>query len=139
MNKFLLLGAALSGLVAVLHIGCIFFGAPWYRFFGAGEKMAMLAEKGNLQPTIITSCIVVVLFTWSFYALSGTGAIIKLPLLKWVLCAMTAIYSIRGVVGFFFINNPIGRSPEFWFWSSCICLIFGIVHFIGLKQVWHSL
>lgn len=139
MNIFLLVCAALNCIVAVLHIGCIFFGAPWYRFFGAGEKMAILADKGSLQPTIITSFIVIVLFTWSVYALSGAGAIIKLPLLKWVLCAIAAIYSIRGIAGFFLMNNPLGRSPEFWFWSSCICLSFGLVHFIGLKQIWHNL
>jgi len=39
-NTFLMIGAALSGLAALLHVGCILFGAPWYRFFGAGEKMA---------------------------------------------------------------------------------------------------
>lgn len=139
MNRFLLCGAALSALVAILHIGCIIFGAPWYRFFGAGEHMAILADKGSLQPTFITSFIVIVLFTWSFYALSGAGAIVKLPLLKWALCTITIIYLMRGITGFFLINNPLGRSPEFWLWSSVICLSFGIVHLIGLKQAWQTL
>ena len=30
-------------------------------------------------------------------------------------------------------------SPEFWVWSSLICLCFGIIHLIGLKQQWASL
>ena len=30
-----------------VHVGCIVFGAPWYRFFGAGEKMAQMADAGN--------------------------------------------------------------------------------------------
>ena len=139
MNVFLLIGAALSAIVATLHIGCIIFGAPWYRFFGAGEKMAILAEKGSFQPTIITSFIVVVLFIWSLYALSGAGLIAKLPLIRWVLSAITCIYLIRGILGFFLITNPLGRSPEFWFWSSAICLSFGIIHLVGLKQVWQNL
>ena len=139
MNSFLLTGAILSAIVAVLHIGCIIFGAPWYRFFGAGEKMAMLADKGSWQPTIITSVIVIVLFTWSLYALSAAGVIAKLPLLRWVLCAITTIYLIRGILGFFLITNPLGRSAEFWLFSSVICLSFGIVHLIGLKQVWQNL
>ena len=139
MNVFLLLGAALSAIVATLHIGCIIYGAPWYRFFGAGEQMAILAEKGSLQPTIITSFIVIVLYSWSCYALSGAGLITKLPFLKWVLCAITAIYLLRGILGFLLINHPLGRSPEFWLWSSAICLGFGIIHLIGLKQAWPNL
>lgn len=139
MNIFLIVGATLSAIVAILHIGCIYFGAPWYRFFGAGEQMALLAEQGNIQPTIITSVIVMVLVSWSMYALSGAGVIVKLPLLKWALAAITFIYLLRGVVGFFFITNPLGRSPEFWVWSSVICISFGIIHFIGLKQIWSDL
>ena len=33
------------------------------------------------------------------------------------------------------ITNPLGRSPQFWFWSSLICLSFGVIHLIGLKQI----
>ncbi|MBL4941456.1 MAG: hypothetical protein JKY81_07295 [Colwellia sp.] len=136
MNIFLVVGATLSAVVAILHLGCIYFGAPWYRFFGAGEQMAILAERGSIQPTLITSAIVLVLTTWSLYALSGAGIIVKLPLLKWALGAITFIYLLRGIAGFFFITNPLGRSPEFWVWSSIICLSFGIIHLIGLKQSW---
>jgi len=136
MNIFLLVGAILSAIAAILHLSCIYFGAPWYRFFGAGEQMAILAERGSIQPTLITSAIVLVLATWSIYALSGAGIIVKLPLLKWALSAITFIYLLRGIAGFFLINNPLGRSPEFWLWSSIICLSFGIIHLIGLKQTW---
>jgi len=139
MNIFLLVGAILSAIAAILHLGCIYFGAPWYRFFGAGEQMAILAERGSIQPTLITSAIVLVLSTWSIYALSGAGIIVKLPLLKWALSAITFIYLLRGIAGFFLINNPLGRSPEFWLWSSIICLSFGIIHLIGLKQIWANI
>ena len=139
MNIFLLVGAILSAIAAILHLGCIYFGAPWYRFFGAGEQMAILAERGSIQPTLITSAIVLVLATWSIYALSGAGIIVKLPLLKWALSAITFIYLLRGIAGFFLINNPLGRSPEFWLWSSIICLSFGIIHLIGLKQIWANI
>jgi hypothetical protein len=138
MNILLITGAVLSAIAAILHIGCIYYGAPWYRFFGAGEKMAILAEQGNIQPTLITSAIVLVLASWSIYALSGAGVILKLPFLKWVLGVITFIYLFRGVAGFFFIAQPLGRSPEFWLWSSIICLSFGIIHLIGLKQVWSN-
>ncbi len=60
MNILFVVCAVLNAAVAVLHIGCIYYGAPWYRFFGAGEQMAILAEQGSIQPTIITTGIVLV-------------------------------------------------------------------------------
>jgi hypothetical protein len=136
---FLIIGAALSAIVAVLHIGVIIFGAPWYRFFGAGEQMAVLAEQGSMRPTLITSLIVLILATWSLYALSGAGVIARLPLLRLGLSVITAIYLARGVLGFFLIGNPMGRSPEFWLWSSAICLTLGLVYLVGLIQVWRQI
>ncbi|WP_041511513.1 hypothetical protein [Shewanella sp. cp20] len=139
MNIFLIIAGTLSALVAILHLGCIYFGASWYRFFGAGEKMASLSEQGSIKPTLITAGITLVLSIWSMYAFSAAGVIFKLPLIRLVLILITLIYFVRGIVGFFFINSPMGRSPEFWVWSSVICLSFGVVHLIGLKEQWSSL
>lgn len=136
MNIFLIIAGTLSAIVAVLHIGCIYFGASWYRFFGAGEQMAILAEQGRIQPTIITTGIVLVLSIWSLYAFSAAGVIFRLPFIRLALILITLIYLVRGIAGFFFVNSPMGRSPEFWLWSSLICLCFGIIHLIGLKQEW---
>ena len=139
MNVVLIVAGTLSAVAAILHLGCIYFGASWYRFFGAGEKMVVLAEKGSIQATLITSGIVLVLSIWSLYAFSGAGVIVRLPLLRLALILITLIYLARGIAGFFLINSPMGRSPEFWVWSSVICLSFGIVHLIGLKQQWADL
>ncbi|MFT4809935.1 MAG: hypothetical protein ACI9UD_003013 [Glaciecola sp.] len=139
MNVFLIVAGTLSAVAAILHLGCIYFGASWYRFFGAGEQMALLSEQGSIQPTLITSVIVLVLSIWSMYAFSAAGVIFKLPLIRLALVLITLIYLARGIAGFFLINSPMGRSPEFWVWSSAICLSFGIVHLIGLKQQWVSL
>lgn len=139
MNILLVIAGALSGLAAMAHVGCIYFGASWYRFFGAGEQMALMAEQGSLRPTIITSVIVIILSTWSLYAFSAAGLIAKLPLVRIALIVITSIYLLRGIAGFYFMTNPIGRTPEFWFWSSAICLSFGLLHLIGLKQQWSSL
>ncbi len=136
---FLIVAGTLSAIVAALHLGCIFFGAAWYRFFGAGEQMAVLAEQGSSQPTIITSGIVLVLCVWSLYAFSAAGIIIRLPLMRLALVLITLIYLVRGIAGFFLVSSPMGRSPDFWIWSSMICLIFGIIHLIGLKQEWTKL
>ena len=139
MNVFLLIAGTLSAIAAILHLGCIYFGASWYRFFGAGEYMATLAEQGSSKPTLITAVIFLVLSLWSLYAFSAASAIFRLPFLRMALVIITFIYLLRGVAGFFFITSPMGRTPEFWVWSSVICLSFGIIHLVGLKQQWAHL
>ena len=139
MNYYLVVAGCLSAVAALMHIGCIAFGAPWYRFFGAGEQMAVMAEQGMIKPTIITSFIVVVLSIWSLYAFSAAGVIGRLPFIRFALTVITTIYLVRGIAGIYFVSNPIGRSPEFWIWSSVICLSIGLLHMIGLKQQWTSL
>jgi hypothetical protein len=139
MNIFLIVAGMLSAVVAILHLGCIYFGSSWYRVFGAGEQMALLAEQGSIKPTLITIGIFLVLSICSLYAFSAAGVMFKLPLMRVVLVSITVIYLVRGIAGFFLITNPIGRSPEFWVWSSIICLSFGIVHLVGLKQQWANL
>jgi hypothetical protein len=139
MNIMLTIAGTLSAMAAILHIACIYFGAPWYRLLGAGEYMAKLAEQGSLIPTAVTSAIVLVLFIWSLYAFSAAGLIGRLPLMHLALTVITSIYVFRGIAGFFLMANPMGRTPEFWLWSSAISLSLGIIHLIGLKQQWGSL
>lgn len=134
MNIFLGIGAALSALAALLHLGCIVFGGSWYRFFGAGEQLARLAEQGSLTPTLMASAIALVLFIWSLYALSAAGAIRRLPLLRPIIVTITAIYLIRGIGGLLLINIPSENSPEFILWSSVICCVYGGVHLLGVWQ-----
>ncbi|PKG83521.1 hypothetical protein CXF85_10985 [Colwellia sp. 75C3] len=139
MNIFLIIAGGLSAVAALLHLGCIYFGASWYRFFGAGEQMALMAEQGSYQPTVITLGIFSVLAIWAAYAFSAAGLIVRLPLLRLVLSLITLVYLVRGLAGFTLMNTPMGRSPEFWLWSSIICVTFGVIHAIGLKKQWSTL
>jgi len=136
-NAFLIAGALLSALAAALHVGCIVFGAPWYRFFGAGERMAQMAIAGNWYPTVVTAAIASILTVWSLYALSGAAVIRPLPLLRPALCVVTTIYLLRGLA--ILPLAVLGKTTPFWWWSSTICLLIGIVHLIGLSQVWTRL
>ncbi len=135
-NRFLMIAAALSAAAALLHLGVIAFGAPWYRFFGAGEQMAQLAEAGHWYPPVLTACIALILAIWAGYALSGAGVIRRLPLLRPALCAITAVYLLRGLVIVPVAVSAPSAATTFGLWSSAICLVFGIVHLIGLMQVW---
>jgi hypothetical protein len=139
-NPFLLSGAALSAIAAVMHIGCIIFGASWYRFFGADERMAQLSAAGSVVPTFITTGIVVVLAFWSLYALSAAGVIPRLPLVRFVLCGITGVYLLRGLAGLALaLVAPGDRGVAFWCWSSVICLSIGALYLVGTRQVWAQL
>ena len=133
-SGFLITGAALSGVAALLHLGCIAFGAPWYRFLGAGERMARMADAGHWYPATAATVI-----AWSLYALSGAGVIGKLPFRRGALCAIAGVYLLRGVGFVALMDRFPGNSPAFWFWSSAICFGIGLVHFLGLRQAWHRL
>ncbi len=139
MNLYFLIAAVLSAAAGLLHLACIVIGASWYRLFGAGEEMALLAEQGSLIPTVITLFIALILFTWSAYALSAAGLIRRLPLMRIALILIAAIYLLRGIGGLFFITKSGENTPEFMLWSSLICIIFGLFYVVGLRQKWSQL
>ncbi len=59
-----------TGATGALHLVIIVGGPAWYRFFGAGERMARLAEQGRVLPTIVTRGIASILGVWA----SGSAA-----------------------------------------------------------------
>ena len=139
-NACLLGGAASSAIAAILHLGCIVFGPAWYRFFGAGERMARLSAAGHIGPALVTVAIAAVLVIWSLYALSGAGVIARLPLLRSGLCLITAIYLGRGIAGFVLaLVAPGANGIAFWCWSSAICVAIGALHLAGTWQAWPRL
>jgi hypothetical protein len=138
-NIFLLLGGMLSAIAAALHVGIILGGAAWYRFFGAGERMARAAEAGRWYPSIVTTGIALVLAAWSVYALSGAGVLQRLPLLKPALGLITLVYLFRGLAILPLISVAKASSTPFLVWSSLVCLVYGMVHMIGLMQVWEAI
>lgn len=143
-KTYLKIAATLSFVAALAHIAIIIGGADWYRFFGAGEAMAQLAESGSLQPAITTFLIALVLFIWGLYALSGAELIRRLPLLKPALTLISAIYCVRGVAGLilpFISSHPaiIANSVTFWLISSIICCVYGAFYFLGIRARWRSL
>lgn len=139
INKLLLFGGILSGVAALLHIAIVIGGPQWYRFFGAGEELASMAENGSWYPAILTIGIATVLFVWALYAFSGAGLIRRFPLLKMGLVVISSVYLIRG---FAFIPAYLVKPEvvdEFLVWSSLICLIYGVSYALGTKQVWTKL
>ncbi|MNM88713.1 hypothetical protein D3C81_1009360 [compost metagenome] len=135
LNYPLLLAAVLNAVIGLVHLAIIAVGPRWYRLFGAGERMAVAAEKGRWYPAIVTAGIAGVLLIWSAYALSAAGLIGRLPLLLPVICLITLVYLARGLLGPLLLAGT-GRTKRFIVVSSLICLGFGLVHLLGVIQQW---
>jgi hypothetical protein len=139
LNIFLAVGALLSASAAILHIAIIVGGPDWYRFFGAGERFASAAARGDAHPGLVTAGIAGLLGVWSMYALGGAGAIRRLPFLRPILIGITSIYVVRGIAYIPALILAGHNITPFALWSSAICLGIGIVHLVGLIQAWTAL
>ncbi len=135
-NAWLIAGGILSLVAAALHVAIIFGGPVWYRFFGAGERMARAAAKGSPMPTRVTLAIAAVLVLWAAYAFSGAGLIGKLPLLRLGLIVISAIYLLRGLVLFAMLALRPAQVDAFWVWSSLIVLVYGMAYAVGTWTSW---
>ena len=138
-NPALVIGGLLSVAASLLHVGCIIGGPEWYRFFGAGEAMATMAEQGSMTPTLLTSGIAAILAIWAAYAFSGAGLLPRLPLLRTGLVVISAIYLLRGLalIPALLINR--GDVMPFVLWSSLIVLVYGLAYAIGTWTAWPHL
>ncbi len=137
-NLWLIAAGSMSATAALAHLAVILGGPDWYRFFGAGERMARAAERGQPSAVLITIGIATVLAIWSAYAFSGAGVIPRLPLLRLGLVTITTIYLVRGL--WIIPGLPLlGRSPEFVLVSSAIVLVIGITHAIGVWIAWRTI
>ena len=138
-NTPLVMGGSLSAAIALLHLGCIVVGPAGYRALGAGEQMARLAESGHWYPPTITAAIAGVLIVWALFAFSAGGMIGRLPFRRTVLTLVTSVYLLRGLafqpLMAFFPDN----SFTFWVVTSAVALAIGLVHLVGLRQVWKRL
>lgn len=138
-HPFLVAGGVLSAAASLLHLAVIAGGPSWYRFFGAGEGMARMAERGAMMPTLITLGIAAVLAIWSAYAFAGAGLIPRLPLMRTALVLISAVYLLRGLVLIpALIVNPGGVTP-FVIWSSSIVLVYGVAYAVGTVTAWPAL
>lgn len=141
-NKSLIIGGILSINASLLHVAIIIGGTEWYRFFGAGEGMARLAERGSPYPTLVTAFIAIIFALWALYAFSGAKIVNQLPLSKTVLVVISMIYIIRGVFGIpivIYIDHPYLNELEgkmmFMIFSSIVSLGCGLLYLIGTIKI----
>ncbi|GAB4191808.1 MAG: hypothetical protein Tsb002_20940 [Wenzhouxiangellaceae bacterium] len=140
-NIWLLLAGSSCIMVSLLHVAIIVGGADWYRFFGAGERMALMAENGSLYPALVTGAIALLFAGWAALAFAadrmGESILIKAGLI-----AVTAIFLLRGLLGFAVIGwaqQPwlleLQARPMFLMVSSLVCLLIGLVLAAGVADL----
>lgn len=141
-RRWLLCGGVLTGAASLLHLAIIAGGPDWYRFFGAGERMARLAARGSPYPAVITVGIATILAVWALYALSGAGVIRRLPLLRLALALIAAIYLARGVLGIPLVlladdpyANQLKERMTFMAVTSAVCIVLGLCYAAGAAWV----
>jgi hypothetical protein len=139
MNLWLVAGGALSAIAAAMHLAIIVGGPAWYRFFGAGERLARAAERGSLMPAVVTVGIATVLAVWAAYAFSGAGLIPRLPLLRLGLVTISAIYLARALLWLPALALKGVPIDAFAGWSSLIVLVYGVTYAVGTWTVWPRL
>lgn len=133
-ERFLMAGGVLSFVVAVLHVGIIIAGPPAYRYFGAGEDMATMAESSLLLSIAVTLPIAVVFAVFGLYAFSGAGVIRRLPFLAAALAAIGGIYTLRGLIVIPQAFLLLGSAPSVYpreLVFSLVSLFIGIVYLVG--------
>lgn len=135
-NPFLVIGAALTGTAALMHFACIVIGAPAFRFLGAGEQLASMAERGHWYPGLAAFVIGAALSLCSAYALSAARLLPRFPLVRTVLCLATGVFLLRAIAFPWLKPAFPDNSNAFWLVTSGICLTIGLVHLAGLRQVW---
>ena len=122
--------AALDFTAAGLHLAIIVGGPAWYRFFGAGEGMAKMAERGHPWPAMLTLVIALVLMVFGAYAMTAGGHFTQLPWTGTALWGIAALFTLRGVLPFLLAPfMPSMRTP-FSLWSSGICTLYAATHLI---------
>ena len=132
-NVWLAIAGVASALIWVLHVAIIAGGPSWYRFFGAGEGMARLAEHGSPLHVVITASISAVFLVFALYAF------MPLPFRVPVLWTIAAVFLLRGLL---VIPTLLGFTPlrmlptikphdPFTLWSSLVSFTLGVVYALG--------
>jgi putative oxidoreductase len=132
LQNIWVVAAVLDFGAALLHLAIIAGGPSWYRFFGAGEGMARMAERRHLWPTVVTLAIAAALSMFGAYAMTAGGHFPTLPLPQEALMAITAIYAVRALVPLLLCPVIASMRTRFMIVSSLICGVYALAHGMAL-------
>jgi hypothetical protein len=138
----LLIGGLASIAVAALHAAVIYLGAPAYRWFGAGETLARMAEAGSPVPALLTGAIALAFLAFAAYGFAGARVLPRLPRMRIGLLVAAGAYLVRGLPalpqGMALMASPDAvplRALAF----SAVSLTIGICYAMGTGEAWDDL
>ena len=133
MRQFRLrLGAALHFLIAIGHLACLFFLEEAFKAYDIWNLMKLLCFGQVWVLYIITIFLSIDFILAGIYALSASGDTIKLPLQRLVIQIIVCLYSIRTIVGIYWL---IGEFSYLQFFSTLIPAILVWCYMPGLKTI----
>lgn len=133
------IGGTLNIAIAVLHLVIIGVGAPAYRYFGAGERMAAWAQAGSFVPAAITFGLALLFAVFGLYAFSAANAFRRLPFLIPTLLCIGGIYALRGMLVVPAVLHPSPERPVERLVFSLVALVVGGLYLVGTRMVWARL
>jgi len=138
-NVMLIVGGCFSLVFAVFQASGIWWSPEAVKYLGGPAEMC-----APNRPLYAVLCVVVAAgaAAFGFYALSGAGAIRRLPLLRTVLAGITSIYLLRGLL-LFPQALAYHRAPKLvpirFLFMSAIALAVGLVHLAGVVQLFNRI
>ncbi len=141
ISKLLLRIAGSFSFAIAIFQAVISFVPSWSLYFGAPPELV-----SNPTILIISGLVAAIIFgIFGLYALSGSGDIPPLPLLRVGLLAVGCIYTLRGLLLVFqlLVIGGILQSDETFpsqmVISSLVSLIVGLLYLSGSLMAWRDL
>lgn len=125
------LGASLHFLIAIGHLACLFFLEKAFRAYDILDDMKHLCFEQEWLLYAITVCLAVGFAIAGFYALSATGDIRKLPLQRLAIIAIVGLYSVRVIVGAFWLLHEFSYLQ---FFSTLVPALLVYCYLPGLRR-----
>lgn len=125
------LGASLHFLIAIGHLACLFFLEKAFRAYDILDDMKHLCFGQEWLLYAITVCLAVGFAIAGFYALSATGDIRKLPLQRLAMIAIVGLYSVRVIVGAFWLSHEFSYLQ---FFSTLVPALLVYCYLPGLRR-----
>ena len=132
MDKFRLrLGASLHFLIAIGHIACLFFLEKAFKAYGIWDLMKFLCFGQVWVLYVITVFLAIDFALAGLYALSASDDIIKLPLQHLAIITIIGVYSIRTIVGIYWL---MGEFSNLQFFSTLVPAILVWCYWPGINS-----
>jgi hypothetical protein len=104
------LAAAIAAFGAAIHLAAIIGGPSWYVFFNAPAQVVASARDGTWLAPVSAGIIAVLMALCALYAISATGVIRRLPLIRLGLFSIATVCLLRAFVLF-----PLAlKFPALW-------------------------